>query len=107
MTASEDDQKILLELRKPIEQLVTDYFPSAGNYKRIRLRQLAWQALDFLAKTGDVYSLKTDKNIQGLIKNVQEVGASQKFIDESLDLAVRIFRKMQTEHPGLLKSYQG
>jgi hypothetical protein len=108
MAASQkNDRVILMELREPIEDLVTDYFPNAGTYERVRLRQLAWQALDFLVKTSDIYSLKTDKNIQGLIKDVQEVGATQKFIDASFELAVMIFRKMQTEYPGLLKQYRG
>jgi hypothetical protein len=103
---ADQDYATLETLRKPIDELVAEFFPDASEENKIRLRQLAWQGVDVLAKTGDVGGLENDKNIIRLVNDVKILGASEKFIEKSFDLAISIYRELQIHYPGILKSYQ-
>lgn len=102
----ESDQEILARLRKPIDELIDRYSLNRTEYQRLRLRQLAWQAVDVLARTGNVAYLREEKDIKRIIGNIKEIGASEEFIEESLALAISIYREMQTDYPDLLRKYQ-
>ena len=104
---AKDDQEILAELKKPIDNLIEDYHPEKSLPQKVRLRQLAWQAIDVLAKTNDFTNLRNQKDIRRLTRDVRQVGGSEDFIKRSLFLATSIYKKLQIEHPGLLKRYQG
>jgi hypothetical protein len=103
----ENDIKILERLRKPIDDLVNKYCINQPLINRMRLRQLPWQAIDVLVKTEDVAHLKTNSNIKRIIKDIKHTGVPEKFIDESLNLAINIYQSMKTEYPLLYKRYKG
>ena len=102
----ETDQKTMARLRKPIDDLINRHSGGKTKYQRFRLRQLSWQAVDVLARRGNIGSLREDKTIKRLIRDVQQVGASGDFIDESLSLAVSIYQEMQSSYPDLLARYR-
>ena len=104
---NKSDEKIMARLRKPINELVDKYCSNKTEYQRLRLRQLTWQAVDVLVRTGNVAHLKREKDVQRIIRNIREVGASEEFIEESLSLAGSIYEKMQIDYPSLLKRYRG
>lgn len=101
------DQEILARLREPIGELVENLCSHQTEYERIRLRQLAWQAVDVLVRTGNVAHIEDEKDIKRIILNIKEIGASERFIKESLLLAISIYRKMQLDYPDILKRYKG
>lgn len=101
-----DDQTTLAEVKKPIDELVTAFFPDSNSYQKIRLRQLAWQAVDILANTGEVAGLRSNKDIERLILDVRQLGADDRFIEDSLSLAIRIFHRLQTDYPAVLERYR-
>lgn len=103
----ETDQEILTQLRKPIGDLVNTFCAEKTSYEKIRLRQLAWQAVDVLVRTDNVSHLEDEKDIKRIILNIKEIGASGRFIEESLLLAISIYRKMQLDYPILLRRYKG
>ena len=103
----ESDQEIMAELRAPIDELIDKYFATQTAYQKLRVRQLAWQAVDILVRTGNIADLEQDKNVKRILKDIKELGASEEFIDQSLSLAVSIYKKMQLNFPGLLKRYRG
>lgn len=103
----ETDQAILAQLRKPIGELVNTFCAEKTEYEKLRLRQLAWQAVDVLVRTGEVAHLQDEKDIKRIIQNIKEIGASERFIKESILLAISIYRKMQLDYPDLLKRYKG
>ncbi len=102
----QNDSEILAELRKPIEELVENFFPEKTEYQRLRLKQLAWQAVDVLSRTEDVANLEEQKEIVRIIEDIKKLGASSEFIEESLALAVSIYRKLQIDYPEVLDRYQ-
>ncbi len=97
----------MARLREPIGGLVEKHCADKNPYQKVRLRQLAWQAVDVLARTGNVAGIKNEKDIRRIMINIRELGASDQFIEESLSLAISIYRQMQAYHPGILKRYQG
>jgi len=99
------DQVVLEELKKPIDDLVKAYYPGSNQYQRLRFRQLAWQAVDALVRTGEMSDLRNHKDIARIIKDVRQLGASEEFIEESLVLATLIYRRLQLDYPALLKRY--
>ncbi len=103
----ESDVKIMARLRAPIDDLVSQYCPNKTRHQQLRLRQLTWQAVDVLVRTGNVVNLNQEKDIKRITRNIKEVGASEKFIEASLRLAVRIYQTMLVDYPGLLKRYKG
>jgi len=103
----ETDQEILTRLRKPISELVDKRCANKTEYERIRLKQLAWQAVDVLIRTDNVAHLEEEKDVKRIIKNIKEIGASKRFIEDSLLLAISIYRKMQLDYPDVLKRYRG
>jgi hypothetical protein len=103
----ETDQQILARLKEPIDKLVEKYCSEKTDYQRLRLRQLAWQTVDVLVRTGNIADIKHDKNVKRVIRNIKEVGASRKFIEKSLSLALTIYKRMKAFHPGILKRYGG
>lgn len=104
---SESDQEILTRLRKPIGELVNNLCANKTEYQQLRLRQLAWQAVDVLVRTGNVAHLEEEKDVKRIIKDIKEIGASERFIEESLQLAISIYREMEIDYPDLLKRYKG
>lgn len=100
------DQEILTELKKPIDNFVISFFPDRNDFQRLRLRQLAWQAVDVLAKTGDIGNLRGQKDIARLVLDVKQLGATDAFIEESLALAVKIYQQLQMDYPGVLERYR-
>lgn len=105
-TKSESDQEILNRLRKPIDELAARHNLEGGEFQRFRLRQLAWQAVDVLARTGNVANLKNEKEIKRIIRDIKQIGAPKRFINESLLLAVSIYREMEARYPALLQRYR-
>ena len=101
------DQEILEKLRKPIEDLVNRLCPEIDEMERVRLRQLAWQAVDILVRRGNVANIKNEKEMLRITSDIRKIGASEEFIEESLLLAIAIYRRMQIDYPGLLKRYRG
>jgi hypothetical protein len=101
------DQEIMSRLREPINELIDTNFPNKNPWERLRIRQLAWQAVDVLARTGNIANLENEKEMQRIARDIRQLGASKEFIEESFKLAVTIYRQMQIEYPGLLKRYQG
>lgn len=102
----DSDNQILTRLKKPIDDLVTASFPEANQYQRLRLRQLAWQAVDLLVKSGNAAGLKAHKDILRLTSDIKLLGASDQFIDDSLSLAVRIYQQLQVDYPDVLGRYR-
>jgi len=102
-----NDQEVMARLRQPIDELIDKYCADKTLYERLRLRQLAWQAVDVLARTGNVADLEHEKDVKRITQNIRELGASDIFIKESLELAISIYKKMQVYYPGILKRYQG
>lgn len=103
----EADREVMARLRKPIDDLVDRHCSDKSSYQRLRLRQLAWQAVDVLVRTGSVADIEHEKDIKRIIRDIREIGASEKFIEESLALAVSIYKRMQVYYPGLLERYRG
>jgi len=103
----ESDQEIMARLREPINALVEKYCADKTEYQKLRLRQLAWQAVDVLTRTGEVADIENNKNIKRITRDIKQLGASGDFIEESLALAVAIYKRMQVYYPGLLKRYKG
>lgn len=103
----ESDQEILARLREPIGDLINEYCGDRTEIQRLRLRQLAWQAVDVLVRTGNLAYLREEKDIKRIIRDIKEIGASEEFIEDSLALALSIYREMQTDYPDLLRKYQG
>ncbi|MBN1262868.1 MAG: hypothetical protein JW991_00765 [Candidatus Pacebacteria bacterium] len=103
----ETDQEIMARLRRPIDELIEKHCGDKTEMERLRLRQLAWQAVDVLVRTRNIANLENQPDIKRITQNIKEVGASEKFIQESLFLALTIYKKMQADHPGLLKRYGG
>lgn len=101
----ETDQEVMARLRQPIDELVNKYCGDKTEAERLRLRQLAWQAVDVLVITGNVSGLEHEKDIKRITRNIRELGASEAFIRESLVRAVSIYKQMQAYHPGLLERY--
>ena len=99
------DQETMAKLREPIDHLIEKYCSDKDEFQKLRLRQLAWQAVDVLVRTGNISRIDSDPNIKRITRDIKQLGASDTFIEESLHLAVTIFRKMQAEYPGLLKKY--
>jgi hypothetical protein len=99
------DQEIMSRLREPIGKLVEKYCAEKTEYQKLRLRQLAWQAVDVLVRTGKIAHLETEKDIKRITRSIRELGASEKFIQESLSLAASIYKQMQIYYPGLLRRY--
>lgn len=106
MNRGQTDQVILEELKKPIDDLVNTYYPESNQYRRLRFRQLAWQAVDVLARTSEIGDLRNHKDVTRIIKDIRQLGASEEFIEESLVLAVSIYRKLQLDYPALLERYR-
>lgn len=94
-------------LRKPIGELVEKHCADKTPWQKIRLRQLSWQAVDVLARTENVAGIRNEKDIRRIIADIQKLGAAEAFIEDSLALAVSIYRQMQAYHPQLLRRYQG
>lgn len=101
----ESDQQVMARLRKPIDELIEKYCSDKTDYQKLRLRQLAWQAVDVLIRTRSISNLQNQKDIKRICLDIHELGASEVFIEESLALAVAIYRRMQIYHPLLLKTY--
>jgi len=100
------DEEILAELRQPIDELTNKYGSNLDEMNRYRLRQLPWQAVDILVNTEAVAHLKNNENLKRLIRDVRQIGASDKFIDEAVALAVEIYQKMKTDYPALYNRYK-
>lgn len=103
---TDSDGVILARLKKPIDDLVTAFSPDANQYQRLRLRQLAWQAVDLLVKDGDIAGLRTHKDMLRLINDIRQLGASDQFVEDSLALAVRIYQQLQIDYPDVLLRYR-
>lgn len=101
----ETDQEIMARLRQPIDQLVQEHCLDRTEFQKLQLRQLAWQAVDVLVRTGNVGSLETNENIKRIARKIKELGVPDDFIRESLQIAIQIYKKMQVEYPGILKKY--
>ena len=106
-TSQQTDQQIMARLRKPIDDLVDDYYAKRPVEERLRLRQLAWQAVDVLAREGYLGEIKQQGDIKRIIRNIRELGASEDFIEKSLRLAVLVCKEMETDYPSLCSRYQG
>ena len=103
----EPEEEIIKRLRKPIDELIEEYGINLDDFQRLRLRQLAWQAVDILVKTGDIAYLRHEENIQRIINDIRNLGASEEFIEKSLTLAISIYKKMKVYYPSLLNKYGG
>lgn len=101
------DQVVMARLRKPIDELVEGFCANKTESQKLRLRQLAWQAVDVLARIGNVADLVQEKDIKRITRDIKKLGASDQFVEESLVLAKEIYRQMKVHHPGLLKKYSG
>ena len=101
------DQQVMTQLRKPIDDLVNEYYAKKPVEERLRLRQLAWQAVDVLAREGYLGEIKQQADIKRIIRNIRELGASQDFIEKSLRLAVLVCKKMEVDYPFLCEKYRG
>ena len=101
------DHLILARLRKPIDELVDKYYANRPVEERLRLRQLAWQSVDVLAREGYMGEIREQSDIKRIIRNIREVGASEVFIEKSLRLAVLICKEMETDYPSLYRRYRG
>ena len=103
---SDFDDKIMQQLREPINELMDKYCINQPIENRMRLRQLAWYAVDILIHTDDVSDLRNNDVIQSIIENIKTLGASNTFIDESINLAITIYNRMKLDHPELLIRYK-
>jgi hypothetical protein len=103
---TETDTQILHRLRQPIDNLVNKYCVNQPIENRIRLRQLAWQAVDILVNTEDIAHIKSNKDIKRLLNDIRQVGGSEKFIQQSLDLGINIYNDMKLNYPGLFRRYK-
>jgi len=102
----ESDEKILKRLRQPINDLLNRYCLDFSLENKMRLRQLAWYAVDILIDTDDVVNFKYHKDILKISENIKAIGASNHFIEESLNLALSIYNRMKSDYPALLKRYK-
>lgn len=103
---TESESQTMTRLREPIGELVEKYCADKTPWQKVRLRQLAWQAVDVLARTENVAGIKNEKDIKRIIGDIRKLGASKDFVEESLVLAISIYRQMQAYHPNLLKNYR-
>lgn len=102
----ESDAKILKRLRQPINELLDRYCLDFSLENKMSLRQLAWYAVDILIDTEDVVNFKHNKDILRIVDNIRGIGASDHFIEESLNLALVIYNRMKSDYPALLKRYK-
>src|SRR4030042_4275754 len=102
-TLAESDEKILARLREPIDEVINRYGYSFTDMNRMRLRQLAWFAVDVLIDKDDVADLANSDVIRHIIEDVKSLGASREFIRESLDLAKIIYNNLKLDHPDLIR----
>ncbi len=98
-------QDVFLRLREPINDLVDRYCVNKTAYQKLRLRQLAWQAVDVLVRTNNLAGLNSEPDIKRITRDIRSLGASAEFIEESLHLAGEIYKQMQVLCPAVLKNY--
>lgn len=101
------ESEIMTRLREPIGELVEKHCAEKTDLQKLRLRQLAWQAVDVIARTGNIAHIDQDKNIKRILNDIRQLGATESFIEESLALAIAIYKRMQAYHPDLLRKYSG
>ncbi|MFC1727627.1 hypothetical protein ACFL0Y_03840 [Patescibacteria group bacterium] len=107
MADQQDEQKIMAQLRKPIDELINSHYAKRPIEERLRLRQLSWQAVDVLVREGYLGRIEEQDDIKRIIRNIKELGASPGFIEKSLRLAVLICKEMETDYPFLWAKYGG
>jgi hypothetical protein len=108
MCAQNDTDTVIMKiLREPIDELVNKYCQNLSLENRMRLRQLPWYAVDILLQTNDIPNLKHNEVIQRIINDIRLLGASEQFINDSLDTAISIYNTMKTEYPGISLRYKG
>lgn len=106
MAPNQNDETILNQLREPINEFINASCAGRSEYEKTYLRQLPWQALDVLARRGNIAHLNKEPEISRIISQVKEMGITERFIDDSLAIALKIYNQLQIEHPDVLLRYR-